>query len=74
MKSNLRPRDVEALSGPFEALSRGSARLQQCLAATMEAERLASFQRLCTAGCNRAALSETFAARARELLANADKL
>ena len=56
VRGNLKPRDIAALSAPFEALSRGGARLQQCLAAAYEAERLAAFQRRCTPACDKAAL------------------
>jgi hypothetical protein len=70
----LRPREVEALAAPFEALSRAGARLQQCLAGAMEAERLASFQRLCPDKCDKPALSEKFATMGREMLEKAGKL
>ena len=48
---------VEALGGVFESLSRGGARLQQCLAATMETERLSAFQRHCGTECDKKAMS-----------------
>jgi hypothetical protein len=41
-------------------------RLQQCVARTFEAERLAAFRRLCGQGCDRARISETFERTARE--------
>jgi hypothetical protein len=67
-RSNLRPREVQALTTPFEALSRSGARLQQCLAAALEGERLASFGRRCAQACDRQALSERFAGAARDIL------
>lgn len=70
----LRPREVEALAAPFEALSRAGARLQQCIAAALEAERLASFQRECGTKCDKAALSEKFATTGRDMLEKAGKL
>jgi len=73
-RNNLKPREVEALAVPFEAMSRGGARLQQCLAAALEVERLASFQRHCPQTCDRQALSVAFAATARETLERAGKL
>jgi hypothetical protein len=73
-KANFRPRDVEALGGVFESLSRGGARLQQCLAATMETERLAAFQRHCGTECDKKAMSERAATTARDLLEKADKI
>jgi hypothetical protein len=74
-KANFRPRDVEALGGVFESLSRGGARLQKCLAAAMETERLAAFQRHCgTAECDKKAMSERAATAARDLLEKADKI
>ena len=73
-KANFRPRDVEALGGVFESLSRGGARLQQCLASTMETERLAAFQRHCGAECDKKAMSERTATAARDLLEKADKV
>jgi hypothetical protein len=73
-KANFRPRDVEALGGVFESLSRGGARLQQCLASAMETERLAAFQRHCGAECDKKAMSERAATAARDLLEKADKI
>ncbi|MGH6741908.1 MAG: hypothetical protein ACREDY_23275 [Bradyrhizobium sp.] len=73
-RTKLRPREIEALATPFETLSRAGARLQQCLAAAMEAERLASFRRLCAPACDRRALSERFSAAARDMLEKAGKL
>jgi len=70
-RSNLRPREVQALTTPFEALSRSGARLQQCLAAALEGERLASFGRQCAPACDRQALSERFAGAARDILGRA---
>jgi hypothetical protein len=73
-RNNLKPREVEALAAPFEAFGRGGVRLQQCLAAALEADRLASFQRHCPQTCDRLALGEKFAATARELLERAGRL
>jgi hypothetical protein len=70
----MRPREVEALAAPFETLMRGGVRLQQCVAAAMEAERLAAFQRLCTPSCEKKALSEQFATTGRDMLEKAGKL
>jgi len=72
-RNNLKPREVEALAVPFEALSRGGARLQQCLAAALEGDRLASFRRHCPQACDRQALGAAFAGTARELLERAEK-
>jgi hypothetical protein len=73
-RNNLKPREVEAMAAPFEALGRGGARLQQCLAAALEGERLASFQRHCPQACDRQAPSEKFTGAARELVERAGKL
>jgi hypothetical protein len=73
-RNNLRPGAVEGLAAHFEALSRAGARLQQCLAAAQERERLARFHRHCTPSCDKPALSAALAAAARDILDRASKM
>jgi hypothetical protein len=73
-RNNLRPREVAALAASLDALNRAGARLQQCLAAALESERLAAFQKQCPSSCDKRALSTSYANKARELVERAGRL
>lgn len=73
-KRNYGPTHVETLTSPFDALTRAGGRMQQCLSAAFESERLKAFEQLCPKGCDQGALTERFTARAREWLEAADRL
>jgi hypothetical protein len=70
----LAPTPVASLVPHLNALKRAGFRLQQCLAATHEKMRLASYEAQCPKTCDRAALRESFAKSARDLLDGADAI
>jgi hypothetical protein len=56
---------IKSLISDFDTLDQAGARQQRCLAQTYEAERLASFDRSCSGGCDKAKLVQAFERSAR---------
>jgi hypothetical protein len=70
----LAPSAVASLVPHLNALKRAGFRLQQCLAAAHEKMRLARYEAQCPKTCDRAALRESLAKSARDLLDGADAI
>ena len=59
---------VKSLISDFDTLDQAGARQQRCLAQAYEAERMASFDRQCAGGCDKAKLVQAFERRARAFI------